>query len=59
MNRESEMNAPPLKKQRVFGNDQIWSTKDVIDLGEIEPGIHCTACRITHRIATFGFVICR
>merc|ERR1719474_1187156 len=47
---------PPIKRRRVNENDRIWTTSDTIDLGEIEPGIRCTACRLTHRIATFGYV---
>ena len=38
------------------GNDDIFTTEDVINLGEIEKGITGYACRISHRIATFGYV---
>ena len=33
-----------------------FTTEDVVSLGEIEPGIRVYACRITHRIETFGYV---
>ena len=50
------VNEPTAKRRRVPENERRWTRSDVIDLGVIEPGIRCTACRLTHRIATFGYV---
>ncbi len=35
---------------------QLFTTNDIIDIGEIETGIRCIACRITHRLSTFGYI---